>query len=66
MAVTNVQKNSSTVTKVPKGRTGLTWDEATFTWNQANNSTWDGIGAIVTGNINKSSVTKTAVTKSTI
>lgn len=49
-----------------KGVTGVTWDEATFTWNQANNSTWDGIGAIVTGNINKSSVTKTAVTKSTI
>lgn len=63
---TNIQKSTVNKTKVMKGVTGVTWDEAIFTWDQANNSTWDGIGAIVTGNINKSSVTKTAVTKSTI
>lgn len=63
---TNIQKSTIVKSPVIKGKENVTWDEALFTWNQGVNSSWDSVGAIVTANINKSSITKTAVTKSTI
>lgn len=61
---TNLTKSSVSKVRVPKGKEGVTWDEATFTWDEGINSTWDSVGAIVTDNLAKSSITKTAVTKS--
>lgn len=63
---TNLPKSSTTITNVPKGKTNVTWDEATFTWNQGSNSTWDAVGAIVASNLPKSSITKTQVNKSIV
>lgn len=61
---TNISKSSIVSDSIPKGKEGVTWDEATFTWDEGTNSTWDAVGAIVTANISKSSVTISAVTKS--
>ena len=62
----NLNKSSITSAHVPKGKEGVTWDEATFTWDEGANSTWEGVGAIVTENVAKSSVTSSTVNKSSI
>lgn len=61
---TNLSKSNITSSTVPKGKEGVTWDEATFTWDEGSNSTWDAVGAIIVGNLSKSSVTKNNVLKS--
>ncbi len=62
----NISKSSIVKSNISKGLSGVTWDEADFTWDQGLNSTWDSVNAIVTGNIQKSSIVKSNITKNTV
>ena len=41
ITITPENKNSLTITNESKKPTDTTWDEATFTWDDADNATWD-------------------------
>lgn len=46
--INNESKNSLSVTNESKAtEAGRTWDGATFTWDDAGDSTWDGLNLIL-------------------
>jgi len=60
-SITQKSKNNVTVTKASRGE-DLTWNEATFTWDDAGNSTWASQGRPVT-KTNKNNVNVTLTSK---
>lgn len=47
MTISNDTKNSLTVTNDQKGTNTLTWNAATFSWQNAGDQTWDSNGYLV-------------------
>ena len=46
--INNDSKNNLSITNQDKGGSGLTWDEATFTWDEGASATWDNPGIPIT------------------
>lgn len=59
----NLSKSTVSLGTIAKSGAGLTWDDSSpMTWDEAS-GTWD-LPNLVTAGISKSSITKSAVTKS--
>lgn len=60
---TNASKNNATVTNANKTGEAVTWDEATFTWDDSYPSTWDNVRTpIVKTSKNSASVSNASKT----
>ena len=63
LSLTTESKNSLSLTGEEKGK-DITWDEATFTFDDAGGQTWDSNGYLILASESKNSLSLTNETKS--
>ena len=65
VSISNESKNNLSITNQGKTPTGseITWDQATFTWDDADGATWDVVGLVVPKESKNTAITLTNESK---